>query len=339
MPAPERLSKQKSDTRGLAVPSLQVLLGVPFSTLPVEIWMIKLRLYLAVVGCQFALAQAPMPPQPGQYPPLVATHSEDLAVARSQFKTRLLRSGPPPAEWVDLNPPDGARQIQFQSGSLGLAAWISRPDESPERRHSAVLFLHSGFDLGSEDWKLTKQFRDSGYVVMMPTLRGENGQHGVFTMDYNEVDDVIAAADFLRGLPYVRADHVYVVGYSVGGVLALLAAEMYPHFRGASSISGLTDFASYLRYARGAKENAPFDTSDTQEIELRSPLSYAASFKCPVRMFYGAEEKYFAISVPMTAEIARQHGIDAQAVAVKGDHSSDLDESIRMTADFFNAKK
>ena len=172
---------------------------------------------------------------------------------------------------------------------------------------------------------------------MMPTVRGENGQHGVFTMDYNEVDDVISAANFLRALPYVRADHVYVAGYSVGGVLALLAAEIYPHFRGASSISGLTDLASYLRYARGAKENAPFDTTDPREIELRSPLSYAASFKCPVRMFFGAEEKYLGISVPMTAEIARRHGIDAQAIAVKGDHSSDVTEAIRMTTDFFRS--
>lgn len=284
-----------------------------------------------------AIAQAPMPAQPSEYPPLVAIQSEDLAVARGHFKTKLLRSGPPPAEWEDLHPPSGATQVQYSSGSLRLAAWINVP-EHVSSRQSAVLYLHPGFDLTSNDWDLAKPFRDSGYIVMMPTVRGENGQHGEFTLDYNEVDDVLAAAEFLRTQSYVRADHVYVAGYSVGGVLALLAAEMYPGFRAAASISGLTDLASYLKYARGAKENAPFDTADTKEIELRSPLSYAASFKCPVRMYYGSDEKYFAISQPRTAEIARQKGIDAQAIAVAGGHSDNVGESTRLAIEFFRQK-
>jgi len=282
------------------------------------------------------LGQAPLPVQPSDYPPLVSVRNEDLAAARSKHSTKLLRSGPPPAEWADLHAPAGGKQVQYTSGALNLAAWIT--ETYANRKRPAVLFLHSGFDLGADDWELTKPLREAGFVVMMPTVRGENGQHGTFTMDYDEVDDVIAAANYLRGQPDVLADHVYVAGYSVGGVLAMLAAEMFPGFRAAASISGLTDFASYLRYARGAKENAPFDTGDQTEVELRSPLSYAASFKCPVRLFYGSEEKYFAISVPMTAQIAQQHGIDAEAIAVKGDHASDLQTAVRLATQFFLSK-
>lgn len=169
----------------------------------------------------------------------------------------------------------------------------------------------------------------------MPTVRGENGQHGTFTMDYDEIDDVIHAAEYLRTQPFVDPDRIYVAGYSVGGVLAMLAAEMYPRFRAAASFSGLTDLGSYLKYARGAKENAPFDLSDPKEIELRSPLSYAASFKCPVRIYYGSSETYFAIAGPRTAEIARQHGVDAQAIAVDGGHSSSVDAAILLAIKFF----
>jgi hypothetical protein len=35
---------------------------------------------------------------------------------------------------------------------------------------------------------------------------------------------------------------------------------------------------------------------------------------------------------------ARQHGVDAEAIAVKGDHASDLQESIRLAAEFFHSK-
>jgi dipeptidyl aminopeptidase/acylaminoacyl peptidase len=288
-------------------------------------------------GCfSILLAQAPLPPQPSDYPPLVGIQQEDLAVARSSHPTKLLRSGPPPTEWSDLHAPSGATQTEYRSGALSLAAWINPPNNSEPR--PAILFLHPGFALESDDWAAVKPLRDAGYIVMIPTMRGENGQHGIFTMDYGEVEDVIAAAEFLRSQPYVLRDRVYVAGYSVGGVLALLAAELSPKFRAAAAISGLTDFGSYLRYARGAKENAPFDTSDQTEIELRSPLAYAASFKCPVRMFYGADERYFAISTPLTAQIARQHGVDAEAVVVKGNHSNDLEQSIRLMLDFFHSR-
>jgi dipeptidyl aminopeptidase/acylaminoacyl peptidase len=300
------------------------------------------KIFLALIGLLLTAhsrplaAQATLPAQPSEYPPLVPVHDEDLAVARSKHATKLLRIGPPPANWEDLHAPAGATQVQYTSGSLLLAAWVSETHNS--RPAPAVLFLHSGFDLGADDWSLTKPLRDAGFVVMMPTMRGENGQHGIFTMDYDEVQDVIAAAEYLRTQPFVLPDHVYVSGYSVGGVLALLAAEIYPKFRAAASISGLTDLASYLRYARGAKENAPFDTSDMIEVELRSPLSYAGSFKCPVRLYYGSEEKYFAIALPMTAQIARQHGTDAQSIPVKGDHASDLQAAVKLATQFFLSK-
>ena len=109
--------------------------------------LLKRQFFVTILGCHIALAQAPMPPQPDQYPPLVGTHSDDLAVARSQFKTKLLRLGPPPTEWHELNPPSGAKQVHYRSGLLSLAAWISTPDDVAGKQYSAVLFLHSGFDL------------------------------------------------------------------------------------------------------------------------------------------------------------------------------------------------
>ncbi len=272
------------------------------------------------------------------YHALVEVQREDFGVARSRFKTNILRSGPPPAEWDDLITPPGAHEIIYASGTLKLKAWINAPSPSDTTKHPAVLFLHSGFELEAQDWAVTQSFRDAGYIVMIPTVRGENGQHGTFTMYYGEVDDVIEAAQLLRSQTFVDANRLFVAGHSVGGTLALLAAELYPGFAGAASISGSPDQALYLKYAKGANRNAPFDLDDPREIQLRSPLAYAGSIKCPVRLFYGTEETYYAFTAPLTAEIARAHGVDAQAVAVEGDHVSNETKSIKLALNFFQGQ-
>ncbi len=281
----------------------------------------------------FCQGQSPARTATPDYSVSVKVQHQDLATARSQFKTNILRSGPPPTEWDDLVTPDGAVEVIYASGDLKLKAWMSRV--SDRAKHQAVLFLHPGFGLWQDVWAFTKPLRDAGYLIMLPTTRGENGQHGTFTMYYDEVTDVINAAEYLKARPEVDPEHLYVAGYSVGGTLTLLAAEMYDHFRAAASISGTPDLGPYLKYARGAKANAPFDFSNPREVTIRSALAYAASFKCPVRMYYGTNEAYFAVSAPLTAEIARQNGKDAEALAVEGDHGSAADKSLLLAIEFF----
>jgi dipeptidyl aminopeptidase/acylaminoacyl peptidase len=283
--------------------------------------------FLSMFACVSAtFAQSSQSPPTPDYRPSVEIQHEDLATARSHFSSQILRQGPAPTEWDDLVTPNGASEVLYSSGNLKLKAWMSRPADAG--KHQAVLYLHPGFALWSDAWEFTKPLRDAGYVLMMPTLRGENGQHGIFSMYFDEVSDVVSAAAYLRSQPDVDPNHVYVVGYSVGGTLTLLAAEIYEHFRAAASISGTPDLGPYLKYARGAKENAPFDVTNPKEVRIRSALAYASSLKCPIRIYYGTKEEYFAISAPRTAELAKQSGVNAEAVAVNGDHGSSAEESL-----------
>jgi dipeptidyl aminopeptidase/acylaminoacyl peptidase len=299
-----------------------------------HIWSLLLFAYGAVPICG---AQTTSPPPLPDYRPTVEIQHEDLAAARRHFKTNILRQGPPPTEWVDLDTPKGATEVVYPSGNLRLKAWMNITAD--KKKHDGVLFLHPGFGLWPDAWEFTQPLREAGYVVMIPTLRGENGQHGIFTMYYDEVSDVVNAADFLRSQEGVDPDHLYVAGYSVGGTLSMLASEVYDHFRAAASISGTPDLGPYLRYARGAKENAPFDVADPREVQIRSALAYAASLKSSIRIYYGTKEEYFAIAAPRTAEIARQNGIDAEAVAVDGDHGSSSEQSLRLAIEFFKKQR
>jgi dipeptidyl aminopeptidase/acylaminoacyl peptidase len=230
-------------------------------------------------------------------------------------------------------PPAGVTVVEYRSGELRLKAWLNRPLEG-DRRQPAVLFLHGGFAFDREDWDLSQPFRTAGFVVMTPMLRGENGQPGAFSLWYDEVDDVLAAADFLSKQPYVDSSRLFIVGSSAGGTLCLLAAQSSRLFRAAASFSASPDQALLVRHA---KMELPFDKQNPRELQLRSPLAYAASFKCPARIYYATQD-HFVLTSQKTATVARDRGLEVQAVAIEGDHGSIVPPAIAQSIPFFQGK-
>src|SRR2546425_998049 len=76
-----------------------------------------------------------------------------------------------------------------------------------------------------------------------------------------EVDDVLAAADYLGKQEFVDAKRIYLGGHSTGGTLVLLVAECSERFRAVFSFGPADDVAGY------GPEYLPFDTSNRREIE------------------------------------------------------------------------
>jgi dipeptidyl aminopeptidase/acylaminoacyl peptidase len=222
--------------------------------------------------------------------------------------------------------------VEYLSGNLRLKAWVNQSPGAAGRRWPAVLFLHGGFAFGAEDWEQAQPFRDAGFVVMTPMLRGENGLPGSYSMFYDEIDDVLAAADSLGRLPYVDNQRLYVAGHSVGGTMALLAAMTPKRFRAAASFSGSPD---QVAWARGQEGLVPFDPADQQEFQMRSALAFPRSFKCPVRLYYGTEEFLFAASSAKTAQLAQAANLDVEAVSVPGDHLTSVAPAMRQCIPFF----
>src|SRR2546421_2466743 len=171
------------------------------------------------------------------YAPEVEVQKEDYAQARLRFHTRLVRKGLSPQPWEPQKPPADVSEIEFPSGALRLKAWVNHP-VTYKRQYPAVLYLHGGFGFDIADWEQTKPYRDAGFVVMTPILRAENGQPGAFSFFYDEVNDVLAAVEYLRKQPYVDPNRLFVAGHSVGGTMSLLAALASHRFRAAAAFSG-----------------------------------------------------------------------------------------------------
>jgi dipeptidyl aminopeptidase/acylaminoacyl peptidase len=264
---------------------------------------------------------------------------EDYALARRRFHTHLVKKGPAPDKPQPLSAPAGARRLDYQSGPLRLTAWISEnADQAPSTSsrstssRPAVLFLHGGNALWQGHWDLARPYVEAGYVAMMPAVRAENGLPGYFSGFYDETADVLAAAEVLRDQPGVDPARLFLAGHSIGGTLTLLAAMATPMFRAAAAFSGNPDARAFFRHF---PEDIRFDAAEPQEFDMRSPLSFATSFKCPVLMLHGSEEKKANAAVRLTAERAEAAGLKVKHGIVEGGHTSAIPGEVAESLRFF----
>ncbi|HYD87980.1 MAG TPA: alpha/beta fold hydrolase [Vitreimonas sp.] len=254
----------------------------------------------------------------------------DYAVDRQAFQTRLLRRTPSPQPYGVDRVPSGVREIHYPSGDLRLKAWFARPASAPEQA-PLVVFAHGGFAFGAEDLDMARPYLAAGYAVAVPWVRGENGLPGAFSMFYDEAADIIAVTEFLKTQAGIDSERIYLAGHSVGGTLAMLAGQASSNYRAVASFSGSPD---QLLFCREYAQITPFDLNDLAESEMRSPLSYAASFKAPARLFYAQGEVY-GEDTQLMARIAKAAGLDVEALAVRGDHFTAVPEAMRQSIEFF----
>jgi len=277
---------------------------------------------------------------PKLFAPEVQIQKRDYAEVRKQFRTTLLRAGPSPQNELLPKPPEWVEEVDYPSGNLHLKAWISGHQQRASKL-PAVLFLHGGFAFGPADWEMAEPYWAAGFVVMVPMLRGENGLPGNFTFFYDEVNDVLAAADYLSRQPSVDPTRIYLAGHSAGGTLALLVAEATGRFRAVASFDGAPD--QQLLYngsasKPGVHQEIVFDPKNFRELQVRSPLAYAGSIKSPVRI-YSSDEASSIIQLPneKLVQVARSRGLNVTTTHVAGTHFSHVPAAMKQSIAFFKS--
>jgi dipeptidyl aminopeptidase/acylaminoacyl peptidase len=214
-----------------------------------------------------------------------------LTEARQGFKTKLVRRES--AKEPVAAPPAGVfRTVRYDSPAGKLAAYLT-PDPKDGKKHPAIVWITGGdCNTIGEVWEdappsndqTAAAFRKAGIVMMFPSLRGGNENPGFKEGFFGEVDDVLAAADFLGKQEFVDPHRIYLGGHSTGGTLVLLVAECSDRFRAVFSFGPVDNVAGY------PAEFLPFDTASRREIELRSPIRWLHSIKSPVFVFEGTEK-------------------------------------------------
>lgn len=172
-----------------------------------------------------------------------------------------------------------------------MAAYISA-SPGDGQKHPAIIWIVGGFgnSISEIAWQpgppendqSGSAYRMAGIIMMYPSLRGGNKNPGFLEGFYGEVDDILAAAEFLEKQDYVDPKRIYLGGHSTGGTLALLVAECSDRFRAVFSFGPIGDISGY------GQEHLPFRVSDQQETRLRSPGKWLHAIRNPTFVFEGA---------------------------------------------------
>jgi hypothetical protein len=215
----------------------------------------------------------------------------NLIEGRREFTTKLLRQ-----ERIGESvpePPAGLFQIEHYPAPAGpLAAYVSPPPGDGLRR-PAMIWIFGGFSnsIGQTAWEpatpdndqSARAFREAGLVMMYPSLRGGNMNPGWLEGFYGEVDDVLAAADYLAAKDYVDPECIYLGGHSTGGTLVLLVAAASNRFRAVFAFGPVDNVGGY------GSDVLPFNTWDRRELQLRSPIQWLHAMHGPVFVFEGSD--------------------------------------------------
>jgi len=138
-------------------------------------------------------------------------------------------------------------RIPVSNGNYGIAAKILRPDGAGP--YGAIVLNH-GAAVSAEERRnespdlllhTATHFARRGYVVVMPLRRGFGATGGEFAEDAGScrnpdyqrgeaaaAEDVMAAYDYTRALPYVDGSRMILAVQSAGGVASLYTAARAP---------------------------------------------------------------------------------------------------------------
>lgn len=230
--------------------------------------------------------------EPGVFVGESAEGQRSLAQQRQDFATQI---------FVDVDatpakapPPKLLSLVRYRAPLGENVAYVSPVTRG--KRRPAIIWIAGGFDwgVGESAWQpaprdndqSARALREAGLVLMLPALRGSNGNPGKNECFFGEVDDVMAALDYLAGRDDVDSSRIYLGGHSTGGTLALLAAAATERFRAVFAFGPVGDARHY-----GTKEAGgcmPADASE-REAELRAPLNFVSTIRSPAFVFEGAD--------------------------------------------------
>ncbi len=264
----------------------------------------------------------------------VETNHLSLTEARRGFVTKLAVKEnvgePAPAPLAGV-----FELVKYPSPVGELSAYVSHAPADGQK-HPVILWIVGGFSSSisqiawtpgpADNDQSASSFRQSGVLMMYPSLlRGGNDNPGFMENFYGEVDDVLAAREWLAKQPFVDPQRIYLGGHSTGGTLALLCAECSDVFQGVFAFGPVANVRGY------GPESLVYDLSNPKESQLRSPLNWLDSVSSPTFVFEGANPRSNVDDLRTMAKANRNPAIKFYPVP-KATHFSDIQPVSKLIA-------
>ncbi|HZD70045.1 MAG TPA: prolyl oligopeptidase family serine peptidase [Actinomycetes bacterium] len=195
--------------------------------------------------------------------------------------------------------------VRFASGDETIVpGFVYRP--AGERPFPVVVYVHGGPEaqaMPAPD-PLINGLVSRGIAVLAPNIRGSSGYglryQRLIYRDWGggDLEDLRAAAEFLRSQPWVDPDRIGVYGASYGGFAALSCLTRLPEYwRAGVSESGVSDLVDDVRnFPPSWRRRAPDlvgdidNPEDLRRLTEASPLSHAEHVRAPVLLLHGSND-------------------------------------------------
>ena len=259
-----------------------------------------------------------------------------------------------PAEYgtIDRSVFVEAKHVYYKTfdGKKVPALLYAPRDIASGERLPAIVHVHGG---PTGQWfrgfdPFAQFLADRGLVVIEPNIRGSTG----YGVDYRDaaikdwggadLEDVAAAADYLKTLPYVDPERLVVFGGSYGGFMSFIAATKKPDiWRAAVAWVGVSDlhrlyeksmehFKYYFREQMGDPEK------DRALWRDRSAVEFADKLRAKLLMVHGVNDPRCPVDQSRIfrdrlLELGRKEGEDFEYVELsdEGHGSTDIAQKIR----------
>jgi dienelactone hydrolase len=202
-------------------------------------------------------------------------------------------------------------EVFYPSGRLRIQAYLYKPNG--DGSFPVVIYNH-GSRVGRERRSMPFEYigrllTRAGYAVLVPERRGYGGSDGLtWSEDVGndrgprfiarlqaETDDVLAALDYLRTLPFTDTKRLGIMGWSLGGIVTMLA------------VSRSNAFAVAIDQAGAA---LTWDGS----AQVRSALSAAAEQGTTPALLLVAQNDRTTASITTLADIFTKRGVPHRMV-------------------------
>lgn len=244
--------------------------------------------------------------------------------------------GPPPAEEPNPTGIGAGNHVKFYS-------YVFTPRADLGRRELPLLLLpHGGVhaDFTTYHAHIVRELIAQGYIVVAPDYRGSTGYgKGLYErIDYGgrEVEDVLAARDWaVANHPRVDDDRVGIIGWSHGGLIALMSLFDHPEdyvcgFAGVP-VSDLVLRMGYLGQDYRDLYEAPYHIGQSVEENLaeykrRSPVWNVDKLTRPLRIHTNPRDEdvnYIEVEHLVQALKAAGKDFEYEVYDVPGGHSHD----------------
>ena len=192
-----------------------------------------------------------------------------------------------------------------RDGKWTISAFVYAPYNLPRNaQHPAIVYVHGGPAAQTVNSfnRFVQYVANQGYIVIAPNYRGSTGygkefqQANLFDMGGGDLQDVLAAADWIKQTGYIDPKKLILMGGSYGGYMTMMGVTKAPELWAAGvPIVPFVNWFTEIQNEDPVLQQWDLATmgdleKDKARYQDRSPINFVDQIKAPLLLLAGGHD-------------------------------------------------